>query len=135
MKGKGSICWMTEERDLSVIQVYQSMLRELGFSVSRRELYRRVASHKTSRFWVVPSSAKRTLYRMMYGVPIKNQSPERKRMYSEILARVRDCMMNDHAMTLSRAINHVILQPAPEFYLSPGTVKRIINNDARHRQK
>lgn len=134
MKGKGSICWMTEERDHSVIQVYKSLLRELGFSVSRRELYRRVAQHRTSRFWVVPASAKRTLYRMMYGPPILNQSPERKRMYSEILCRVRDYMQRNHSATLGAAINYVIQQPAPEFYLSVQTVKRIINYDAHHRQ-
>jgi hypothetical protein len=71
---------------------------------------------------------------MMYGPPILNQSPERKRMYSEILCRVRDYMQRNHSATLGAAINYVIQQPAPEFYLSVQTVKRIINYDAHHRQ-
>jgi hypothetical protein len=55
-------------------------------------------------------------------------------MYSEILKRVRDYMQRDHSASLGTAINYVIQQPAPEFYLSVQTVKRIINYNAHHRQ-
>lgn len=131
MKSKGQRCWMTEERDHNVRQVYKHLLAQYGFSISKQELYRLVANSRARQFWVVPSSAKRTLYRMMYGKPIRNQSPERKRMYSEILTRVRDYMHYNHNVSLSAAVAWVIRQPAPEFYLSINTIKRIILSNVR----
>lgn len=129
MKHKGQTCWMTEERDHNVRQVYKRILAEVGFSVSRKEVYRRVAQSRARRFWVIPSSAKRTLYRMMYGKPITNQSPERRRMYSEIIARVREYLHTNQRASLSQAVSWVVSQPAPEFYLSAHTVKRIVLRD------
>lgn len=129
MKHKGQTCWMTEERDHNVRQVYKRILAEVGFSVSRKEVYRRVAQSRARRFWVIPSSAKRTLYRMMYGKPITNQSPERRRMYSEIIARVREYLHTNQRASLSQAVSWVVSQPAPEFYLSANTVKRIVLRD------
>lgn len=132
MKSRGQGCWMTEERDDNVMQVYGTIIEQYGFSISKRELYRRVAESRARRFWVIPSSAKRTIYRMMYGRPIRNQSPERKRMYSEILARVRDYMQAHHNVSVSRAVAWVVAQPAPEFYLSTQTIKHIILNNVRN---
>lgn len=129
MKHKGQTCWMTEERDHNVRQVYKRILAEVGFSVPRKEIYRLVAQSRARRFWVIPSSAKRTLYRMMYGKPITNQSPERRRMYSEIIARVREYLHTNHRASLSQAVSWVVSQPAPEFYLSANTVKRIVLRD------
>lgn len=129
MKHKGQTCWMTEERDHNVRQVYKRILAEVGFSVPRKEVYRRVAQSRARRFWVIPSSAKRTLYRMMYGKPITNQSPERRRMYSEIIARVREYLHTNQRASLSQAVSWVVSQPAPEFYLSANTVKRIVLRD------
>lgn len=131
MKSRGQKCWMSDERDHNVRQVYKHLLAQYGFSLSKTELYRMVTRSRARQFWVVPSSAKRTLYRMMYGKPIRNQSPQRKRMYSEILARVRDYMSINHKATLSSAVVWVISQPAPEFYLSVNTVKRIILSNVR----
>lgn len=129
MKHKGQTCWMTEERDHNVRQAYKRILAEVGFSVPRKEVYRRVAQSRARRFWVIPSSAKRTLYRMMYGKPITNQSPERRRMYSEIIARVREYLHTNQRASLSQAVSWVVSQPAPEFYLSANTVKRIVLRD------
>lgn len=129
MKHKGQTCWMTEERDHNVRQAYKRILAEVGFSVPRKEIYRRVAQSRARRFWVIPSSAKRTLYRMMYGKPITNQSPERRRMYSEIIARVREYLHTNQRASLSQAVSWVVSQPSPEFYLSANTVKRIVLRD------
>lgn len=131
MKHKGETCWMTEERDHNVRQAYKRILAETGFAVPRMEIYRRVAQSRARRFWVVPSSAKRTLYRMMYGKPISNQNPERRRMYHEIIARVREYMHNNTRASLSQAVKWVVSQPAPEFYLSINTVKHIILASSR----
>lgn len=126
MKPQGSSCWMTEERDENVRQVYNRILADKGFSVSKEEIYHLVAQSRASRFWVVPSHAKKTLYKMMYGRTIANQEPIRRRMYSEILRRVTEYMRTHRHTTFSHAVYYVVSQPAPEFYLSPSTIKRII---------
>ena len=131
MKSKGQGCWMTEERDHNIRQAYKRILAEVGFSASRQEIYRRVAQSRARRFWVVPSSAKRTLYRMLHGKPISNQNPHRRRMYMEILARVREYMRNNPRTSLSQAVSWVVGQPAPEFYLSAQSIKHIIQSSTR----
>lgn len=132
MKRVGDICWFKEERDHNIRQVYKGLRAEYGFSVPKKELYEMVAKHAARRFWVVPSSARRTLRKMMYGVAIPRQPPERKRMYSDLLSRVRDYMHDHHSATFAHAVSFVVQQRAPEFYMSPHSIKRIILNTDRH---
>lgn len=61
-------------------------------------------------------------------IPFKLNRPQRR-----LVAKMEE-KRRKHSATLGAAINYVIQQPAPEFYLSAQTVKRIINYDAHHRQ-
>jgi hypothetical protein len=126
MKKRGSTCWMSEERNEHIWLTYNRLLKEKRFSVSREELYLLVAQSRTARFWVVPSSAYKTIQKIIHGVPLPHQDPHRCRMYSEILRRTIDYMHANRKASLYYAIQQVVRQPAPEFYLAPKTIKRIV---------
>lgn len=52
--------------------------------------------------------------------------PTRRRMLNEIYRRVEAMMEADPALDLRDAVFEVVNSPAPSFYLTPGSIRRII---------
>ena len=52
--------------------------------------------------------------------------PLRKEMYEEIYARVLKLKVEYPDLTVSELCSKVIAQPAPKFYLTPGSAKMMI---------
>ena len=81
-----------------------------------------------SRFYVSEERAAAVVGQMMRGEPVTDGMRESKRrMYAELLRRVRLLRAKQPAATLVDLVASVIYEPAPEFYIEPATALFIMS--------
>lgn len=118
---------MVEERDENLLRVFDSIMKEVGYTMCMSEIYAMVANSAAKRFWVTPIRAYRAVQCIRKGKRIHDKPyPLREEMYKEINRRVTEVLKDYPNMSLLRAVSIVVEQPSPKFYMSAGTVKRII---------
>ncbi|MDE7376603.1 MAG: hypothetical protein K2N16_07125 [Muribaculaceae bacterium] len=80
------------------------------------------------RFYVSEERAAAVVGQMMRGEPVTDGMRESKRrMYAELLRRVRLLRAKQPAATLVDLVASVIYEPAPEFYIEPATALFIMS--------
>ena len=125
---KGSSFEYEEKRDANLLKIYREVLAKASVSTPIEAICAAVASHECDRFWV---SEERTnivtgmMAKNMEGT-LKGMTPLKRKMYLEIYSRVQMLMKEHPGMTRLQAVSEVISSPAPEFYLTPGSVEVII---------
>lgn len=91
-----------------------------------RSMFGAAAARPCSRFWVSERRAADVIGRMMRGVTVGPMLPKRREMFEEILRRVKARMAEDPGLCLTHAVADVIYEPAPEFYMTPESVRSVI---------
>ena len=91
----------------------------------------------SSRFWVSTESVVREMHRHFSGKPLRVTLSTKKLMYSEIIQRVTSLLERNPHLPLIDAVESVIYQPAPSFYISRNSAVvllcRIRNNKKKEK--
>ena len=126
MKPVGSHSDYEEDRDRDIMRVYRDIVCSCAH-IRLGDIMTRLVNSPSRRFWVSEERAYIVMLFIMRGDSLEPMSPTKREMFREIHRRV--CRMR--ALHPDRTINEctrlVIMQPAPKFYLTPGSAKVIIH--------
>lgn len=126
MKNKGAIMEYSRERLDDLMRVYDEYLSSYKH-IRMPELYSNIVNKPSRRFWVSDIRASLVISAMIRGEShIYKMQPLKKEMYQEIYNRVMALRKRRPQLTISQLCSIVIAQPAPKFYLTPGSAKIMI---------
>lgn len=125
MKYFGSKSEYHRERTADLLNAYFRIL-ETCKHVSMPNVFKNVVNMPASRFWVSASRAAVVLADIMRGDNLCSMRPNKREMYFEIHRRVKELQQRHINWSIPQLIEAVIAQPAPKFYLAPGSARVII---------
>lgn len=125
MKNLGSKSEFHNERTSDLLRAYFRYL-ETCRHVSMPEVFKRVVSMPAARFWVSASRAAVVVAKIMRGDTLNYMRVNKREMFFEIHRRVVHLRQSCIDWPLPRLIEAVIEQPAPKFYLAPGSARVLI---------
>ena len=125
MKHRGNTSDYIEERNQDVMRAYYELLHS-SENIVLQELTKKLVNMPSRRFWVSEERVAIVCAKMMKGDKLKNMRPTTRRMYKEIYKRVIAYKKKNPAMALADIAFYVVRQPAPRFYLTPGSANVII---------
>ncbi len=126
MKPIGSKFEYEEERNDNLMSVYHNLISNCA-TIRMRELMVELVNSPSARFWVSEERASIVISSMMRGCTLDEMSRMKREMFMEIYRRVMEIQKAYPGISMSEAIFQVIRQPAPKFYLTPGSAKVIIH--------
>lgn len=116
----------SRERLDDLMRVYDEYLSSYKH-IRMPELYSNIVNKPSRRFWVSDIRASLVISAMIRGEShIYKMQPLKKEMYQEIYNRVMALRKRRPQLTISQLCSIVIAQPAPKFYLTPGSAKIMI---------
>ena len=125
MKKPGSTSDFMAARDRELLDCFKRELME-SRGVPLRDMFGRAARRPASRFWVSELRAAEVISRMLRGESLDNATPQKRKMYEELMRRVVDWREKHPGHPLSDAVFAAVNSPAPEFYLTDKSAKVII---------
>ena len=125
MKPHGSHYEYEDQRNDNLMEVYHEIIVKANH-VRMPDVYEKVANSPSRRFWVSEERATIVVSSMMRGDKLKRMRPLKREMYNEIFRRVMALREQNTIMPISQLVAQVVEQPAPKFYLTPGSTKVLI---------
>lgn len=125
MKYFGSKSEYHRERTRDLLRAYFLYLDSCKH-VSMPDVFSRVVEMPAARFWVSASRAAVVVASIMRGDKLHYMRPNKREMFLEIHRRVVALRRKYPALSMPRLIEAVIAQPAPKFYLAPGSARVLI---------
>lgn len=125
MKHRGAKFEHEDERNDELMTAYHSLMEKAEY-ISMPDIYRSVAEQPSSRFWVSEERAAIVVSSMMKGNKLERMNPNKREMFCEIYRRCMSLKQQFPSMTPYELCFRVVRQPAPKFYLTPGSAKVII---------
>ncbi|MCD8266130.1 MAG: hypothetical protein LUC33_03140 [Prevotellaceae bacterium] len=131
MRDKGSVNRVARQRDRELVRIYHRLLRE-NPAAGAGELMRELALAPSPRFWITEERAADVMRQMRRGRWESSVHVcQRRRMFEEIKRRCERMMAAGD--DLRTAVRRVVNSPAPEFYLTEGSVRTILYRELRRR--
>lgn len=130
MKHKGNKFEYEADRNRDLMRVYREQLSKCS-QVIPSEIFCKVVSQPSSRFWVTEWRCAIVLSRMFNGDDLSNMRPNNREMYQEIFARAQKMRQQDPSVSYFMMAFTIIHQPAPKFYLTPDSARVIITRCKR----
>lgn len=127
MKPHGAENECRQERNNELMKVYHRLICDCDY-VNMPTIYAKVAESPSPRFWVSEERAAIVLASIRKGDTLENMRPNNREMFRELYKRAQKVMRQHPRMTLLDVAFIVVRQPAPKFYLTPGSAKVIICN-------
>lgn len=125
MKNFGSKSEYAHERTRDLLKVYFRYI-ETCRHISMPDVFKRIVEMPASRFWVSSSRASVVVASIMRGDDLHYMRSNKREMFLEIYRRVVALRAKQPDLSLPRLIEKVLAQPAPKFYLAPGSARVII---------
>lgn len=125
MKHNGAVMEYTSERVEDLMRAYDEYISSCDY-IRMPEVYASIVNMKARRFWVSDVRATKVVYSMFRGVPLKNMRPLKREMFEEIFRRVVAMKEQHPKMSIKSCCCIVVAQPAPKFYLTPGSAKIMV---------
>lgn len=125
MKHHGAMMEYAEERMQDLMRAYDEYISSCAY-IRMPDVYAAIINMESMRFWVSEIRATKVIYAMLRGVPLKGMRPLKREMFEEILKRVLDLKKRRPELTVKECCCIVVAQPAPKFYLAPGSAKIMI---------
>ena len=125
MKKRGSTSDFICDRNRELHGRFIELLRGVS-EMPLRDMFGVVAVSAASRFWVSESRAVAIVGKMLRGEDVGRMYPKRLEMYEEISRRVKKLMTENPGLCLTHAVNDVVYQEAPEFYMTAESVRTVI---------
>ena len=125
MKPTGSHFEYEAMRDNNLMECYHELLTQASY-VRMPEIYAKVVDMPAQRFWVSEERAAIVISSMMRGDKLEKMRPLKREMYNEIYRRAMALRDKHPKMPISQLVAQVLEQPAPKFYITPGSAKVLI---------
>lgn len=125
MKNFGSKSEYHKERTCDLLNAYFRYLKTCKH-VSMPDVFKCVVNMPASRFWVSASRAAVVIASIMHGDRLCYMRPNKREMFFEIYRRVIELRHSHSNWSIPKLIEAVIAQPAPKFYLAPGSARVLI---------
>lgn len=113
------------ERSRDLLRAYFRHV-EMSKHVSMPDVFKSVVDMPASRFWVSVARAVIVVASIMHGDKLKSMRPNKREMYLEIHRRVINLRQTHSDWSLPKLVEDVVSQPAPKFYLAPGSARALI---------
>ncbi len=130
MKSEGSIFEYEEQRNKDLMRAYKECLCEAKYIVLG-DIYEQVVNKPAERFWVSERRAAIVVSNMLNNRPVGKMRQNKREMFEEIFRRVKERMKEFPEESVYNLTIDVVGEPAPKFYLTPGSAKAIINKCER----
>lgn len=125
MKHHGAIMEFSQERMEDLMRAYDEYISSCGH-IRMDEVYDTIVNMPSRRFWVSDIRATKVICGILRGVQIDGMRKLKREMFEEILRRVLE-MKNMHPeLSVRNCCSIVVEQPAPKFYLKPGSAKIMV---------
>jgi len=125
MKPHGSKFEYEQERDKDLMRAYHLLIEKTDF-ISMPLIYEEIVNMPSARFWVSEGRAAIVIASMMRGDRLSSMRPNKREMFREIYRRAMKLKKEKPWLSLFDIAFNVVKQPAPKFYLTPGSAKVII---------
>ena len=125
MKPLGTKFEYEAERNRDLMRVYHECIASTDY-ISMPAIYEQVVNKPAERFWVSEERAAIVIASMMKGNTLEGMRPNKREMFEEIYRRAMILKEANPSMTIFDLAFATVRQPAPKFYLTPGSAKVII---------
>ncbi|MFR9541407.1 MAG: hypothetical protein SNH27_05085 [Rikenellaceae bacterium] len=128
MKHKGSSTFeYSKDRIDDLMRAYDKYISTCGH-ICMRDVYSSIVEMPSKRFWVSDTRASLVVSSMLKigDNALDGMWPTNKEMYKEIFKRVIKLREENPNYSILELCTIVVEQPAPKFYLTPGTAKIIV---------
>lgn len=115
----------SEERMRDLMRVYDEYISSCRY-IRMPEVYRAIVNMPSRRFWVSDIRATKVVYAMLRGETHMNMRSLKREMFGEIFRRVVALREKNPQMSVGDCCSIVVAQPAPKFYLTPGSAKIMV---------
>ena len=125
MKPHGSKFEYEQERDKDLMRAYHHLIEKTAY-ISMPLIYEEVVDMPSARFWVSEERAAIVIAAMMRGDKLSSMRHNKREMFREVYRRAVKLKKECPNMSVFDIAFNVVRQPAPKFYLTPGSAKVII---------
>lgn len=108
------------QRDAELLLAFKSVVKNSPY-IRLAEILPKVANMPSKRFWVSAERAAIVIGMINRGNKLDYMSHNKREMFFEIYHRYRLIKRRHPEMSITAIATEVVLQPAPKFYLSPGS--------------
>lgn len=122
MKKIGSTFEYEDMRDADIMRAYREQVSRYCCN-SMSEVFRAIVDMPSRRFWVSEERAAVVVAAMFRGEQPATMRAAKREMYGEIYQRCVALRDANPAMPIRDIVAAVVKQPAPKFYMTPGSVK------------
>lgn len=135
MKHKGAKMMYAQERINDLMTAYRQYITTCRH-LRMPEAYNTIVNMPSKRFWVSDIRAALVVSAMLRGeTPLETMWPLKREMYQEIYRRVLTLREEHPHLSTSELCSLVVAQPAPKFYLTPGSAKMMICKVRQQKRK
>ena len=125
----------SRERMRDLMRAYGEYLASCDY-IYMPDVYKTIVNMPSQRFWVSESRAAVVVSAMLRGVAdLDSMCLPKKEMFIEIYRRVMKLREESPEMKIQELCAIVVEQPAPKFYLAPGSAKTMVCKEKRQWQK
>lgn len=125
MKHHGALMEFSEERTNDLMRAYDEYIASCGH-IRMTDVYSAIVNMPSRRFWVSDIRATKVICAMLRGAGLNNMRPLKREMFEEIFRRAMALRKRYSGLTISDCCSIVVAQPAPKFYLTPGSAKILV---------
>ena len=116
----------SQERLDDLMRAYDEYISSCDY-IRMPDVYNNIVNMPSRRFWVSDIRAALVISAMMRGeARLDKMCASKREMYEEIYRRVITLREHHPNMTTSELCAIVVMQPAPKFYLTPGSAKIMV---------
>lgn len=126
MKHKGATMEYSEERINDLMRAYDEYISSCDY-IRMPDVYNNIVNMPSRRFWVSDIRAALVVSAIIRGeAKLESMWPQKREMYLEIYNRVMALGKEYPEKSISELCAMVVVQPAPKFYLTPGSAKMMV---------
>ena len=118
----GSTLEYSDERIDALMAEYERYIASCKY-IRMAEVFEYIVNQPCRRFWVSEIRASIVISDMLKGDSLNKMHPAKREMFREIYERVLRLRDRKPGVPLLHLVSEVVQQPAPKFYISPGSVK------------
>ena len=118
-----------DDRNRDLWNVYKNIIftaKEINFN----QVISQVATSPAQRFWISPERASKVINRMIAGDSLSYMKPHRRSMFYELYNRFLEYKKLPQYANLptSHIMVYVVEEEAPSFYLTNGTIQKLLSS-------
>lgn len=116
----------SKERSDDLMRAYDEYIASCDY-ICMTDVYKKIVDMPSRRFWVSDLRATLVISGMMRGnAHLEKMCQSKREMYEEIYSRVLSLIERYPDKPIPKLCAMAVIQPAPKFYLTPGSAKILV---------